>query len=180
MSSVRVKLAIGVAVLGVVATTTAAVAGQQGKSKLRAALSGYEEVPALSTPGVGSFRASVNRAGTAVNWQLRYEGLQAVTQSHIHFEQKSNNGAITVFLCSNLPNPPAGTQACPPSGVVTGTFTAAEVGAGAEAQGIAAGELGEVIAAMRAGATYVNVHTTGRPGGEIRGQIGVKGRRGRH
>jgi hypothetical protein len=178
MSRLRVKLAVGVALLGVVVTGTAAVAGQRGKSQLRASLNGYEEVPALSTPGVGSFRAAVNRAGTAVSWELRYDGLDAVQQAHIHFEQKSNAGPITVFLCSNLPNPPAGTQACPASGVVRGTFTAAQVTPLAAASGIAAGELSEVIAAMRAGATYVNVHTAGRPGGEIRGQIGVKSRKG--
>jgi hypothetical protein len=33
--------------------------------------------------------------------------------------------------------------------------------------------LAELIAAIRGGATYANVHTTGRPGGEIRGQIVV-------
>jgi hypothetical protein len=179
MSRLRVKLAVGVALLGVVVVTgTAAVAGQRGKLQARASLSGYEEVPALSTPGVGSFRAVINRNGSAVNYELRYEGLDAVQQAHIHFEQRTNAGPITVFLCSNLPNPPAGTQPCPASGVVRGTFTAAQVTPLAAASGIGAGELGEVLAAMRAGATYVNVHTAGRPGGEIRGQIGVS-RRGR-
>ena len=40
------------------------------------------------------------------------------------------------------------------------------------AQGIAAGELGEAAAAMRAGVTYANVHNSTCGGGEIRGQIG--------
>ena len=34
------------------------------------------------------------------------------------------NGGISVFLCTNLGNGPAGTQACPQEGTVTGTFTA--------------------------------------------------------
>ena len=38
-------------------------------------------------------------------------------------------------------------------------------------QGIAAGEFAELVRAMRAGATYVNIHTTAFPGGEIRGQV---------
>jgi hypothetical protein len=33
------------------------------------------------------------------------------------------------------------------------------------------GEWEELLRAIRAGVTYVNVHTTGRPGGEIRSQI---------
>ena len=42
---------------------------------------------------------------------------------------------------------------------------------GPEAQGIDPGEFRELIQAMRSGSTYVNVHTEGYPGGEIRGQI---------
>jgi CHRD domain len=40
-------------------------------------------------------------------------------------------------------------------------------------QAILAGELAEVLAAIRAGVAYANVHTTLSPGGEIRGQIRV-------
>jgi CHRD domain-containing protein len=43
-------------------------------------------------------------------------------------------------------------------------------------QQIVAGELDEVIAAIRAGVAYVNVHATPlNPGGEIRGQIRALG-----
>jgi CHRD domain len=77
-----------------------------------------------------------------------------------------------VFLCSNLGNGPAGTQACPASGgTITGTIRAADIGAGAAGQGLAAGEFDEFVRALRSGATYVNVHSTGRPDGEIRAQI---------
>jgi hypothetical protein len=43
-------------------------------------------------------------------------------------------------------------------------------------QQITDGELAEVIAAIRAGVAYVNVHTTPSPGGEVRGQLGGPGR----
>lgn len=66
---------------------------------------------------------------------------------------------------------PAGTQLCPSApATITGTIRAADV-IGPEGQGIAAGEFDELILAVREGATYVNVHTSGRPGGEVRGQI---------
>ena len=42
---------------------------------------------------------------------------------------------------------------------------------GPAGQGLAPGEFDELVRAMRAGATYANVHTTLVPGGEIRGQI---------
>ena len=131
-------------------------------------------MPALSTPGVGEFKIDLNRAGDALNYSLTFSGLEtAAAQAHIHFENATNNGPIVVFLCSNLGNGPAGTQACPAAGgTITGTIMAADVGAGAAAQGLGAGEFEEFVQALRSGATYVNVHSAGRPGGEIRAQIG--------
>ena len=95
-----------------------------------------------------------------------------VTQAHIHLGRTAVNGGIIAFLCSNLPDPPAGTPACPAEGEVTGTITPAGI-IGPSGEGIAAGEFDELVTAIRAGAAYVNVHTTTFPGGEIRGQIVV-------
>ena len=36
-----------------------------------------------------------------------------MTQAHIHFGQQGASAAIVAFLCSNLPNPPAGTRGLP-------------------------------------------------------------------
>ena len=93
-----------------------------------------------------------------------------VSQAHIHFGQKGAIGGVSVFLCSNSDRAPDGVPACPDSGMVSGSFTAADV-RGPSGQGIAAGELGEVMRAMGRRATYVNVHSSEWPGGELRGQI---------
>jgi hypothetical protein len=53
---------------------------------------------------------------------------------------------------------------------VTGTIVPTDV-IGPVGQGIAAGEFDELVAAMRAGRAYANVHSTKFPGGEVRGQI---------
>ena len=143
----------------------------QNFSKISERLTGYEEVPAISTAANGTFSARINN-GSSVTYQLTYEGTETpVTQAHIHFENRTNNGPIVVFLCSNLGNGPAGTQECPPEGgTISGTFDGDDV-LTAGTSGIAVGEFDELLAAMRAGATYVNVHTVGRAGGEIRSQI---------
>lgn len=147
----------------------------RGVRKLDAFLTGYEEAPiAFSTPGNGLFKARINRHETEIDWELTYgETESAVTQAHIHFNARALTGSIVVWFCTNLGNGPVGTPACPPGpATINGTITQEDVTAGAAAAGIAAGELDELIAAMRAGATYANVHTTVRGGGEIRGQIG--------
>jgi CHRD domain len=166
----RVKFAAAVAILAVIGMGTAAVADNV---RARETLTGYEEVPALSTPGVGDFQIDLNQAGDALDYTLTFSGLETdATQAHIHFENRTNNGNIVVFLCTNLGNGPAGTQACPAAGgTISGTITAANIGAGAAGQGIAAGEFDEFVRALRSGATYVNVHSVGRPTGEIRAQL---------
>jgi len=150
--------------------TISAVLAQNVKGVATAHLRSYDEVPALSTPGSGDFVATINASGTEMNYQLRYSHLQGkVTQSHLHFGQKSVNGAIMIFLCSNLGNGPAGTQACPDEGTITGVIHAADVTG--NTQGIAPGELFEIIQGLRGGVVYANVHSDLFPGGEIRGQV---------
>ena len=171
MKMLRVKVAAGIVSAGVLGFGAIAVAGGHGIDER---LTDYEEVPALSTPGVGKFQASINKAGSEIRYELSFSGLETeVTQAHIHFENGTNNGPIVVFLCSNLGNGPTGTQACPAAGgTISGTIRPENVGAGAAAAGLAAGEFDEFVRAIRSGATYVNVHSVGRPGGEIRAQLG--------
>lgn len=138
-------------------------------------LSGYNEtLVALSTPGNGTFRAFINDRTSTILWQLSYADLPtAVVQAHVHFGSAAQSGGVSFFLCANPPaTPPVPTQACPAApATISGTITAADV-IGPAAQGIGAGEFAEIVAAMRAGFTYVNVHTVERPAGEIRAQLG--------
>jgi hypothetical protein len=172
----RLLAVAAIAVVAATATGSAAVAGSgssSGRDSVREQLSGYEETPvALSTAGTGRFRAHVDDAAQEITYTLSYSGLEAtVTQAHIHFGATAQTGGISVFLCTNAGNGPADTQACPPApGTVTGVIRPADV-IGPAAQGIAAGEFAELVAAIRAGVAYVNVHSTLYPGGEIRAQL---------
>ena len=165
----RVQLAAVVAVLGLLGVVTAATAG--GGGSIREDLSGYEEVPTLSTSGHGSLRAEIRNG--RIEYRLRYADLEApVLQAHIHLGREATNGGISAFLCSDLPNPPAGTPACPGTntGEVSGTIEPEDV-IGPTEQGIAPREFDELLRAIRAGATYANVHSEKYRTGEIRGQI---------
>lgn len=164
----RTENAIVVGTLALATTLTSAEALAQGMFKAR--LDGFAEVPSLSTTGSGELR--VRMSPDALNYTLSYEALEGnVLQAHIHLGQPGVNGGVSVFLCSNLGNGPAGTPACPAApATVSGTLTAAEV-VGPAGQGIAPGEFQELLRAIAANATYVNVHTDLHPGGEIRGLL---------
>jgi CHRD domain len=165
------RLRVLMAVMGgLLATATMAKADQIG-----ALLTGYEESPSVSTTGTGAFTATIAPDGDVIQYTETYSGLQGtVTQSHIHVGQLGVNGSIVIFLCQTATNPdPTGlAPECPQQGTVSGEITTANVIAGATApQQLAAGDLAAVVAAIRAGVAYANVHTNVSPGGEIRGQI---------
>ena len=71
------------------------------QNSLRAELESFQEVPPISSPASGQFRAKVIK-NTSIEYTLSYKGLEedvTVTQSHIHFGQPGVNGGIVVFLC---------------------------------------------------------------------------------
>lgn len=164
------SLVLGAVVIALAGT--AAAHDRKKREEVRARLVSIQEVPALSTPARGRFKAVIDEDQGTIEYTLSYENLDgAVAQSHIHFGQRSVNGGISVFLCSNLGNGPAGTQPCPPAPAeISGTITSADV-IGPAGQGIAAGEFAELLAAIRSGVAYANVHTDKYPGGEARGQL---------
>jgi len=171
-------LAVLMAAFGLTATLCAPTRSV-AQEEHRATLTAIKEVLTCFSGGSGDFVAVIRPGETAIDYQLSYENLSGtVTQAHIHFGKRFEQGGIVAFLCSNVtpppPDLPANTPACPvPSGVVTGTLDASSIIGRASGQGINAGELNKVIDAIqfRAGFTYANVHSSLCPGGEIRGQI---------
>lgn len=152
---------------------------RRGRRRLTAELSSFNEVPmTLSTPASGSFRAVLNKSQTEITYRLDYANLTGtVTQAHIHLGDRHVAGGISVWLCGTATNTgPAGTPVCGPGGEdeaeAEGTLTMANV-VGPAGQGIAAGEFAELVRAIKSGVTYVNVHSSTFPPGEIRGQIKV-------
>jgi hypothetical protein len=142
---------------------------------LRAKLISFNQVPSVLSNGRGIFEAKVNEDGT-ISYSLFYTNMSSpVVGAHIHFGASKTNGGVVVFFCGG-PKP-----ACPASGTVTGTITAADVsvlpvtnGDSVIPQGIQPGDLAGLIKAIRSGHTYVNVHSATFPSGEIRGQVGIE------
>ena len=162
----------------------AVAAGDETQGGALVRLESYFEVPSVSSvapdgsAGQGEFRWRLDKNRELIHYTLTWSVEVSATQAHIHFAQRSVNGGISVFLCTNLPNAPAPpappTQACPvgPTGTISGTITPAHV-IGPTSQGIEPGSWAELVAAMEEGFAYVNVHSARFPGGEVRGQVGA-------
>ena len=162
------------AMFSLIVTGAVMAQSDNGQRKGHADLSGFQENPTLSSPASGTLDIEISKSGNSLDYTLTYKGISThVLFSHIHLGRPAINGGVMVFFCTNG-TPPAGVPTPPPcpegGGTVSGTLTAADVLA-VTPQGIATGEFGELVDALRSEAAYGNVHSMTYPGGEIRGQI---------
>jgi CHRD domain len=177
MSRLALRVIAVAGVIALLGVGSYAIAGSGTNNFNGDPMLGYAENPDVSTAASGSFDAKLSDGGDSLHYVLSYSGLEGtVLQAHVHFGKTAVNGGISFFLCGTATNPgPAGTPACPtPGGTVEGDIEAADV-IGPLGQGIEVGNLAEIVAAMRAGHAYANVHSTKWPGGEIRAQLNDKG-----
>ena len=146
-------------------------ADQDDATVLRARMNGFNEVTPKLTDASGLFTATVN--GDHIDFTLTFSNLTGNPgAAHLHFGQRQVSGGVFLFLCGGGNQP-----ACPTStsGTITGTAGATNVVAQIPDQGIPAGEFAPALRAIRSGLTYANMHTAKFPGGEIRGQVKVRG-----
>jgi len=165
---------LAVAMLAGLAAVTYAVAGSDGPrnppntKEFKAELNGFNETPSVSSTGWGDFRAKLVDDDT-LHYVFTYNDLEGGNSlfAHVHFGARYAAAGVAFFLCGGSTKP----TPCPNvSGTVEGDVTPADV-IGPNGQGIEPGSFAEILRAMRAGHSYVNIHTTRWPGGEIRGQI---------
>jgi hypothetical protein len=175
MSKHLISTGLALAVVTLAIGAAAASDEKREADHVKASLTGYQETPmSLSTTGTGTFEAVIDDDAMTIEYELSYENLEggAAFAAHIHLGQRATSGGVSAFLCGGGTKP-----VCPPAGgTVSGVIVPSDV-IGPAGQGLAAGKFEELVRAIRTGATYANVHSTARPGGEIRGQISV--RRGR-
>ncbi|HET7785883.1 MAG TPA: CHRD domain-containing protein [Myxococcales bacterium] len=130
-----------------------------------ATLSSSGEFPAPPNPNAtatGTATFTVN--ASSVDFTITYAGLSGPpTAAHIHPGAAGTANPPIIPSFPGLPTTAAAT--------FSGTFQATDIKAGG---GIAAGDLNGLVAAMKAGTAYANIHTAANPNGEIRGQINPK------
>ena len=118
---------------------------------LTASLDGLQETPPVATPGTGTASLSYDTDLNKLIWSGSFRDLiGTTTMAHFHGPA--------------APGTPAGIRVgiTIPIGVTAGSF------------GLSSATISEALEAeLLAGLCYLNIHTTFRPGGEIRGQVTV-------
>ncbi len=113
--------------------------------KMKANLTGAQQVPPIQSAGKGSADVTFDTASKRLSWTVIYSGLSGpATAAHFHGPAEPGQSA---GVAVPIPN-----QATSP---VTGSATLTDAQA----------------ADLLAGKYYVNIHTAANPGGEIRGQV---------
>jgi hypothetical protein len=137
------------------------------ESQFKANLSGYDEVPTVSTASSGHISVQIAKDEKSLSVTLTFSKLEGVAQSAtLHFGAPATSGGVFAFICGS-PKP-----SCPTTtdGTVTTTIAANDIIA-LTSQGIVAADLAAVIRAIENGSVYANVRTTKFSTGEIRGQL---------
>jgi hypothetical protein len=149
--------------LVVMMATTVVVAATRN---FRTHLSGQFEVPANSSKGQGQATLQLSKEGSALHYKLNIANIENVIMAHIHLEEPGKNGPIVVWLRPGGPPAPAAIPGRFQGTYAEGTITDANLVGPLAGQGLDA-----LVEAIEDGRTYVNVHTSQFPGGEIRGDI---------
>lgn len=127
-------------------------------------MKGANETPPRPSRAQGQLVLRLDRDGNLA-YRLLVAGAVDITQAHIHFAPPGSPGPVIAWLY------PAG----PPAQVIPGRFDgvlAEGVIGNAGVVGPLAGQgVAGLIAAIREGNAYANVHTVLYPPGEIRGQV---------
>jgi len=154
----RLRLSIVLAVLTLAVLVPTARAADPAVPAYGGPLAGSQEVPAVAGSGTGDATVVISADGSRITYAVTYGGLSgSVVAAHIHTGAAGANGGVILPLAQG-PSPMVGTLGAPdftPSGSIA-TFA-------------------DAVAAIRAGATYVNVHTAAYPAGEVRAQLLARG-----
>ncbi len=159
------SIAIGIVAIGIlsiltIGTTplTLQVAAQESEQKFIAELSGKEEVPPNESPSSGFAWLKITK--DEIKFEVNVTDMDKVNAAHIHLAEAGKNGPVVLTLFMGGPTEQ-----------VNGTIGEANVTASNLEGPMKGKDVTDLVTAMKNGTTYVNVHTTDFPNGEIRGQL---------
>ena len=136
-------------------------------------LTGSQEVPPTGSPGIGSALVTLDTATNLLTLNVSFAGLVSPTiASHIHCCVPPGVNAMVATTVPTFPGFPlgvtTGTYLMTFDLTLASTYNPAFITAHG---GTVAGAQAAFIAGLISGQTYLNIHTSQFPGGEIRGQL---------
>src|SRR5215208_15775 len=136
-------------------------------------LTGSQEVPPTGSPGIGSALVTLDTVTNLLTVNVSFAGLGSPTvASHIHCCAGPGANAMVATTVPTFPGFPlgvtTGTYLMTFDLTVASTYNPAFITAHG---GTVAGAQAAFIAGLTSGLTYLNIHTSQFPGGEIRGQL---------
>ena len=136
-------------------------------------LTGSQEVPPSGSAGIGSALVTLDTATHLLTVNVSFAGLGSPTiASHIHCCAPPGTNAMVATAVPTFPGFPlgvtTGTYLMTFDLTVAATYNPAFITAHG---GTVAGAMAAFIAGLNSGQTYLNIHTSQFPGGEIRGQL---------
>src|ERR1051325_4273197 len=133
-------------------------AAQASEQKFNAKLSGKEEVPpnGSSSTGFGWVKITDDK----IRYEVNVTDMDKINAAHIHLAEAGKNGPVVLTLFKGGPTEQ-----------VNGTVAEANVTASNLEGPLKGKDVTDLATAIKNGTTYVNVHSTDFPDGEIRGQL---------
>ena len=136
-------------------------------------LTGSQEVPPSGSAGIGSALVTLDTVTNLLTVNVSFAGLGSPTiASHIHCCALPGTNAMVATAVPTFPGFPlgvtTGTYLMTFDLTLASTYNPAFITAHG---GTVAGAMAAFIAGLNSGQTYLNIHTSQFPGGEIRGQL---------
>lgn len=113
----------------------------------------------------GKATFELDKGGTALHYKVTVSNIEDASMAHIHLAPPGKDGPPAVWLYPSGPPPVI------KAGKFEGTLAEGDLKADALLGELKGKPLSALIEKFDAGEAYVNVHTKGKPGGEVRGQI---------
>lgn len=162
----RLLMRIGLALVVLMVAAGPTLAAQL---RFTAVLKGANERPTpVDTNAAGVAKFTISPDDSSITYRLIVANIDGVTQAHIHCGTPDVAGPVVVFLYG------FNATGVTVNGILAeGTITEANVIPRPDSAACPGGvaTLADVIAKMRSGGAYANVHTLTWPAGEIRGPI---------
>ena len=136
------------------------------KRTFTAHLNSENETSNVESTAQGQAIFTLSKDGTVLHYKLIVANIKNVSVAHIHCGAAEASGPPIAFLFEGAPADVNGI-------LEEGEITEEDIidRSAAACGGVAVSTFDDLVARLRNGTAYVNVHTSAYPGGEVRGQI---------